>query len=133
MSLIGIDGRGGNETVARMGRLIDGYPKVTREGLEDAASEGVRLAQDAAPYQDGTLRDSVEMRRISDTQVSYGTSNPIGLYLDRPVTRDPHYRTTSRRGQPTEGWFSRTREQVERYLANEVVPKVARAIRELWR
>lgn len=45
--------------------------------------------------------------------MAYGSNVPYGMYLEAPEKRDPHYRAGPSQGQPTEGWLSKTMDNMQ--------------------
>lgn len=109
--------------------------RTTTTLLTKGAIVGENEGKVAAPVDKGPLRAS--MTHIVDSGAApqwsrYGTPQRYGDYLDRPVTRNPHYRGGPRAGQPTKGWLSDTLKIVARRMDELIRAEIAR-FEATWR
>lgn len=130
--VITIETKGMNEVQASLRRTISAAPDEARRVNEEAATAGYKAAREAAPVETGALKGSITTH-FTATTARYAARRHYGLYLDKPVTRKPHYRSGPRRGQPTAGWFSDTRDVVIEKLNRDIIPAAVRRIEALWR
>lgn len=97
--------------------------------LTKAAIQGENLGKERAPVNRGRLRASIthEVDTSSPPMwARYGTNVRYGLYLNSPITRNPHYRGGPRQGQSTRDWLTGTLPEVSRYAQGQVGAEVAR-------
>jgi len=118
-------------------------PDLYRAEVQTIVSKGAIFgegkAKEASPVDKGRLRGAIT-HRIGEMTAEYGvigglagggTVGVYGLALDKPVTRDPHYRGGPRSGSPTRGWFSDTRDETQEKV-NELVQESIKKIESTW-
>lgn len=101
-----------------------------RRILTKGAIQGENLGKERSPVNRGRLRASIthEVDQSSPpTWARYGTNVQYGLYLNSPVTRNPHYRGGPRAGQSTRDWLTGTVPQVAEYVRSQAAAELLRA------
>ena len=107
------------------------YDETVQTIVSKAAISGENFAKERSPVDKGRLVGAIT-HNIGQMTARYGvmggggTVGVYGLALDKPLTRNPHYRGKSPYvGSPTANWFSGTKEmtqqKVDQLLAEAVV------------
>lgn len=104
-----------------------------RRILTMGAIQGENLGKERSPVnlrRGGRLRASITHvvdQSSPPTWARYGTNVQYGLYLNSPVTRNPHYRSGPRAGQSTANWLTGTVPEVQAYVNRVAAAELLRA------
>ena len=96
--------------------------------LTKTAIQGENLAKERSPVDTGRLRSSIAHEIDSSSPpmwARFGTNVRYGLYLNSPVTRDPHYRAGPRRGASTAEWMTGVAADLSGFAAAQVAGELS--------
>ena len=127
---VSIDLRGIAELAAKLNGIDP--EDISKRIVTKAAIYGENLGKQRSPVDTGRLRSSITHRVDSPSSARYGTNVFYAVYLDKPSSRNPHYRRGPHAGASTAGWLSDTAQQVEQYVVGTIIPGEVRALEAAW-
>lgn len=130
MANITIDTKGIDKLQRKLGGDIAG--KALKRIVTKVAITGENEGKKRSPHDRNRLRASIT-HRVNGLSGWAGTNVKYGKYLDQPVTRQPHYRTTAFAGQPTAGWLTEHAFDATAKQAQEITDDEVKSIEAAWR